>query len=73
MRDETLNLIVIAFIAISGVCWAIFAGISLMLFLPFEVVAGVLLVAVAAAIVAIVLAILAIRKQERGYETAESS
>jgi hypothetical protein len=36
-------------------------------------VAGVLAVAVAAAIAAMALAILAIRKQERGYETAESS
>jgi len=52
MKDETLSLIVIAFIVISGVSWAIFAGISLILFLPLEIVAGVFLVAVAAAVVA---------------------
>ena len=51
MRDETLTLIGVAFIVISGVCWAILAGSSLMLFLPLEVVAGVFLVAVAAAAV----------------------
>ena len=50
MKDETLSLIVIAFIVISGVSWAIFAGISLILFLPLEIVAGVFLVAVAAAV-----------------------
>jgi high-affinity Fe2+/Pb2+ permease len=67
MRDEALTQIVIVFIVISGVCWAIFAGISLILFLPFEIVAGVFLVAVAAAVVAMALALFAIRKQERGY------
>jgi high-affinity Fe2+/Pb2+ permease len=67
MRDETLTQIVIVFIVISGVCWAIFAGISLILFLPFEIVAGVFLVAVAAAVVAMALALFANRKQERGY------
>jgi hypothetical protein len=68
MKDETLSLIVIAFIVISGVSWTIFAGISLILFLPLEIVAGVFLVAVAAAVVAIALAIFAIRKQERRYQ-----
>jgi hypothetical protein len=68
MKDETLSQIVIAFIVISGVSWAIFAGISLNLFLPLEIVAGVFLVAVAAAVVAIALAIFAIRKQERRYQ-----
>ena len=68
MKDETLSLIVIAFIVISGVSWAIFAGISLILFFPFEIVAGVFLVAVAAAVVAITLTIFAIRKQERRYQ-----
>jgi high-affinity Fe2+/Pb2+ permease len=67
MRDETLTQIVIVFIVISGVCWAIFAGISLILFLPFEIVAGAFLVAVAAAVVAMALALFANRKQERGY------
>jgi len=67
MRDEALTQIVIVFIVISGVCWAIFAGISLILFLPFEIVAGVFLVAVAAAVVAVALALFANRKQERGY------
>jgi high-affinity Fe2+/Pb2+ permease len=67
MRDEALTQIVIVFIVISGVCWAIFAGISLILFLPFEIVAGVFLVAVAAAVVAMALALFANRKQERGY------
>jgi hypothetical protein len=67
MKDETLSLIVIAFIVISGVSGAIFAGISLILFLPLEIVAGVFLVALAATVVAIALAIFAIRKQERGY------
>jgi ABC-type spermidine/putrescine transport system permease subunit II len=65
MKDETFSLIVIAFIVISGVCGAIFAGISLTLFLPLQIVAGVFLVAVAAAVVAIALAIFAIRKQIR--------
>jgi hypothetical protein len=68
MKDETLSLIVIAFIVISGVSWAIFAGTFLILFLPLEIVAGVFLVAVAAAVVAIALAIFAIRKQERRYQ-----
>jgi membrane protein implicated in regulation of membrane protease activity len=68
MKDETLSLIVIAFIVISGVCGAIFAGISLTLFLPLQIVAGVFLVAVAAAVVAIALAIFAIRKQEIRYQ-----
>jgi NADH:ubiquinone oxidoreductase subunit K len=36
--------------------------------LPLEIVAGVFLVAVAAAVVAIALAIFAIRKQERRYQ-----
>jgi high-affinity Fe2+/Pb2+ permease len=67
MREEALTQIVIVFIVISGVCWAIFAGISLILFLPFEIVAGVFLFAVAAAVVAMALALLANRKQERGY------
>jgi membrane protein implicated in regulation of membrane protease activity len=68
MKDEMLSLIVIAFIVISGVSWATFAGISLILFLPLEIVAGVFLVAVAAAVVAIALAIFAIRKQETGHQ-----
>lgn len=68
MKDETLSLIVTAFIVISGVSWAIFTGISLILFLPLEIVAGVFLVAVTAAVVAIALAIFAIRKQERRYQ-----
>lgn len=67
MRDETLSQTVNVLILISGVCWTIFAGISLKLFLPLEIVAGVFLVAVAAAVVAIALAIFAIRKQERGH------
>jgi len=67
MKDETLSLIITAFIVISVVSGAICAGISLILFLPLEIVAGVFLVAVAAAVVAIALAIFAIRKQERGY------
>jgi high-affinity Fe2+/Pb2+ permease len=67
MRDEALTQIVIVFIVISGVCWAIFAGISLILFLPFEIVAGVFLVAVAAAVVAMALVLFTNRKQERGY------
>jgi hypothetical protein len=71
MKDETLSLIVIAFIVISGVSWAIFAGISLILFLPLEILAGVSLVAIAAAVVAIALAIFAIRKQERRYQNEE--
>jgi membrane protein implicated in regulation of membrane protease activity len=68
MKDETLSQMVIAFIVISGVCWAIFAGISLMLFLPLEIVASVFLVAVAAAVVAIAFALFAIRKQEKEYQ-----
>jgi membrane protein implicated in regulation of membrane protease activity len=69
MKDETFTLIGIAFIVISGVCWAIFvAGISLFLFLPLEIVAGVFLVAAAAAVVAIALAIFAIRKQESVHQ-----
>ncbi len=68
MKDETLSLIVTAFIVISGVSWAIFAGISLILFLPLEIVAGVFLVAVATAVVAIALAVFAIRKQESGHQ-----
>jgi membrane protein implicated in regulation of membrane protease activity len=68
MKDETLSQIVNAFIVISGVSGAIFVGISLILFLPLEIIAGVFLVAVAAAFVAIALAIFAIRKQERGYQ-----
>jgi membrane protein implicated in regulation of membrane protease activity len=71
MKDETLSQMVIAFIVISGVCWAIFAGISLMLFLPLEIVASVFLVAVAAAVVAIALAIFAIRKQESVHQNEE--
>jgi membrane protein implicated in regulation of membrane protease activity len=65
MKDDTLSQIDNAFIVISGVFGAIFAGISLILFLPIEIVASVFLVAVAAAVVAIALAIFAIRKQER--------
>ena len=68
MKDETLSQMVIAFIVISGVSGAIFVGISLILFLPLEIVAGVFLVAVAAAVVAIALAIFAIRKQESVYQ-----
>jgi membrane protein implicated in regulation of membrane protease activity len=68
MKDEMLSLIVIAFIVISGVSGAIFAGISLFLFLPLEIVAGVFLVAAAAAVVAMALAIFAIRKQESVYQ-----
>lgn len=71
MKDETLSLIVIAFIVISGVSWAIFAGISFILFLPLEILAGVFLVAIAAAVAAIALAIFAIRKQERRYQNEE--
>ena len=71
MKDETLTLIGVAFIVISGVCWAILAGSSLMLFLPLEVVAGVFLVAVVAAAVAIAFALFAIRKQEKEYEIEE--
>ena len=68
MKDETLSQMVIAFIVISGVSGAIFVVISLILFLPLEIVAGVFLVAVAAVVVAIALAIFAIRKQERRYQ-----
>ena len=68
MKDETFTLIGIAFIVISGVCWAIFAGISLMLFLPLEIVASVFLVAVAAAVAAIAFALFAIWKQEKEYQ-----
>jgi len=68
MKDETLSLIIIAFIVISGVSGAIFTGISLILFLPLKIVAGVFLVAVAAAVVAIALAIFANRKQEKRYQ-----
>jgi membrane protein implicated in regulation of membrane protease activity len=68
MRDETLSQLVNAFIVISGVSAAIFVGVSLILFLPLEIVAGVFLVSVAAAVVAIALAIFAIWKQERGYQ-----
>jgi phosphotransferase system glucose/maltose/N-acetylglucosamine-specific IIC component len=64
MKDETL---INAFMVISGVFGAT-AVISFILFLPLEVVAGVFLVAVAAAVVAIALAIFAIRKQERRYQ-----
>jgi membrane protein implicated in regulation of membrane protease activity len=64
MKDETL---VNALIVISALSGAI-AVISFILFLPLEVVAGVFLVAVAAAVVAIALAIFAIRKQERRYQ-----
>jgi hypothetical protein len=64
VRNETL---VNAFIIISGAFGAI-SGISFILFLPLEIVAGVFLVAVAAAVVAIALAIFAIRKQERRYQ-----
>jgi hypothetical protein len=68
MKDETLSQIVNAFIVISAVFGAIFAGISLILALPIEIVASVFLVAVAAAVVAIALAIFAIQKQERTYQ-----
>jgi membrane protein implicated in regulation of membrane protease activity len=68
MKDETFTLIGIAFIVISGVCWAILAGIFLMLFLPLEIVASLFLVAVAAAVVAIAFALFAIRKQEKEYQ-----
>jgi phosphotransferase system glucose/maltose/N-acetylglucosamine-specific IIC component len=64
MKDETL---INAFMVISGVFGAT-AVISFILFLPLEIVAGVFLVAVAAAVVAIALAIFAIRKQERRYQ-----
>jgi membrane protein implicated in regulation of membrane protease activity len=64
MKDETL---VNALIVISALSGAI-AVISFILFLPLEIVAGVFLVAVAAAVVAIALAIFAIRKQERRYQ-----
>lgn len=71
MRDEMLSQIVNAFIIISGVSGAIFIGISLILFLPVEIIAGVFLIAVAAAVVAAALAVFAIRKQERGYQNEE--
>lgn len=71
MKDETLSLIVIAFIVTSGVSWAILAGIYFILFLPLEILAGVFLVAIAAAVAAIALAIFAIRKQERRYQNEE--
>jgi hypothetical protein len=68
MKDETLSQIVNAFMVISGVSGAVFVGIFLTLFLPLEIMAGVFLLPVAAAVVAIALAIFAIRKQERGYQ-----
>ncbi|MGZ4865049.1 MAG: hypothetical protein ACXV5H_10880 [Halobacteriota archaeon] len=71
MRDEMLSQIVNAFIIISGVSGAIFIGISLILFLPVEIIVGVFLIAVAAAVVAAALAVFAIRKQERGYQNEE--
>ncbi|MGZ8897609.1 MAG: hypothetical protein ACXW1Q_04745 [Halobacteriota archaeon] len=68
MKDETLSQIVNAFMVISGVSGAVFVGISLTLFLPLEIMAGVFFVAVATTVVAIALAIFVIRKQERGYQ-----
>lgn len=68
MKDETLTLIITTFIAISGVFGAILVGISLILSFPIEIVAGVFLIAVAAAFVAIALAIFAIRKQETEHQ-----
>jgi len=64
MLSQMIN----AFIVISGVSGAIFVGISVSLFLPLVIVAGVFLVAVAAAVVAMALAIFAIRKQESVYQ-----
>ncbi len=68
MKDETLSQIINAFIVISGVFGAIFVGISLIPSVPIEIVADVLLIAVAVAVVAIALAIFAIRKQETGHQ-----
>jgi uncharacterized membrane protein YozB (DUF420 family) len=68
MKDETLSQIINAFIVISGVFGAIYVGIPLIPPVPIEIVADVFLIAVAAAVVAIALAIFAIRKQETGHQ-----
>lgn len=68
MKDEILTQLVNAFILISGVSWAIFIGNFLILFLPLEIVASVLFVAVAATIVVIALALFDVRKQEKRYQ-----
>lgn len=68
MKDEILTQLVNAFILISGVSWAIFIGNFLILFLPLEIVASVLFVAVAATIVVIALALFDVQKQEKRYQ-----
>jgi ABC-type proline/glycine betaine transport system permease subunit len=64
---NTLAQIVNAFIVNNGLSRAIFIGTSI-LNVPIEIVVGVFLVAVAAAVVALILALVGIRKQERRYQ-----